>query len=310
MRTFNGFSGQRVFVTGASGFIGSHLLNRLTDSGADVHAVSRALRPVTLNGACWYQGDLAETSTVRNLLRSIRPDIIFHLASHVAGARSTDLVMPTFHNNLMTTVNLLTVASEIGCRRFIQAGSLEEPEPDTPGVAPCSPYAAAKWASSGYARMFHELYQLPIVILRIFMVYGPAQNDLRKLIPYVILSLLRGESPQLSSGERQVDWVYREDVVEALIAASVAPNIEGSTIDVGSGELVRIRTLVEHLADIIKPRVAPIFGALAERPFEQVRVADTMKSHAMMGWLPTTRLDKGLRETVDWYGRQLRHGAL
>jgi nucleoside-diphosphate-sugar epimerase len=217
--------------------------------------------------------------------------------------------MTTFRNNLVSTVNLLLVVNEIGCKRIILAGSLEEPEQGDLSAVPCSPYAVAKWAGSAYARMFHALYQLPVVILRIFMVYGPAQQDLQKLIPYTILSLLRGEAPKLTSGRRPVDWIYVEDVVEGFLAAAQAAHIEGNTIDIGSGKLISIRAIVEHLVRLINPQIQPLFGALSERSFEQIRVADPARSYALIGWKATTSLEEGLKRTVDWYRKQLKRGS-
>jgi UDP-glucose 4-epimerase len=304
------FLGQKILVTGASGFIGSHLCRRLYRDGAEVHAISRIQHASDNHGLYWWQVELAETEAIRQLVRTIKPDVVFHLASHVVGARDLDLVMPTFRSNLLSTVNLFIAVSEIGCRRIVLTGSLEEPELESVPAIPSSPYAAAKWAASAYARMFYALYQLPVVILRVFMVYGPAQRDVRKLIPYVILSLLRGEAPQLTSGERQVDWIYVEDVVEGLLAAARTPNVEGQTIDIGSGELVPIRTIVEHLVRLINPQMQPLFGALPGRPLEQIRVANTANTAALMGWKPATSLEEGLKRTVHWYEERLRENVL
>jgi len=302
------FSKKKILITGANGFIGSHLLSRLCENGADVYAVSRSGGGNWLHkdGLRWFQADLAETSAVRKILSEVKPDIIIHLASHVAGARDLGMVLPTFRSNLMSTVNLLTIASEIGCQRIVLTGSMEEPESADPEAIPSSPYAVAKWAGSAYARMFHALYRLPVTTLRVFMVYGPAQKDLRKLIPYVILSLLRKEPPKLADGKREIDWIYVDDVVEAFLAAARAPNIEGRTIDVGSGALVSIRTVVEHLVHIINPEILPLFGSIPIRPLEQVRVADLIHSKILLGWRPITSLETGLKKTVDWYERQLK----
>ena len=92
----------------------------------------------------------------------------------------------------------------------------------------------AKWGQLAYARYFSALHELPMVHLRVSMVYGPGQLDLRKLVPYVTVSLLRGETPQLASGMREVDWVYVEDVVEAFLRAAVAPGADGQSLDIGS----------------------------------------------------------------------------
>jgi UDP-glucose 4-epimerase len=295
------FSGVKVLVTGASGFIGSHLCRALLEGGAEVHGVSRnesLRRPLDLH---WRHLDLAEGSAVRQLLLDVKPDMVFHLASHVAGARDLDRVIPTFQSNLASTVNLLTSAAEIGCRRFLVTGSLEEPDPGNPEAVACSPYAVAKWAGGAYARMFYELYRLPTVVLRLFMVYGPAQKDLRKLIPYVTLCLLRGEAPRISSGQRLVDWIYVDDVVNGLLAAGVASGVEGCTVDIGSGQMVSIREVVERLVKIVNSDVQPLFGALVDRPLERVRVAEISKSNALIGWQPETSLHEGLERTVAWY---------
>ncbi len=300
------FSGQKILVTGASGFIGSHLCRRLSMCGAKVHGVSRKIPPKEEHCLCWWQGDLADMQTVRNLLTTIKPDVIFHLASHVAGSRSLELVLPTFSSNLMSVVNLLTAATEIGCKRIVLTGSLEEPDLCNSETVPSSPYAAAKWASSAYARMFHALYQTPVSIARLFMVYGPGQQDLQKLVPYVILSLLRKEVPKLSSGKREVDWIYVEDVVDGLIAIVQTSKREGCTIDLGSGSLVPVRTVVQIITGMVDSEVVPAFGSTPDRPMEQVRVADTERTYSAIGWKPTTSLEKGLESTVVWYRDQLR----
>lgn len=295
---------QKVLVTGAAGFIGSHLCRTLLDGGAEVHGISRKAQPDSEGGMHWWQGDLANASIARDLIAAIKPDIIFHLASHVAGSRDLRLVWPTFESNLMSTVNLLTMASEIGCRRIVLTGSLEEAESNGGETVPSSPYAAAKGASSSYARMFHALYRTPVVTARLFMVYGPGQQDTNKLIPYVTLSLLSKQSPKLSSGKRQVDWIYVQDVVAGLIAAAQAPNLEGHTVDLGSGTLVSIRTIVQQLADRIDSRVELLWGALPERQMEQTRVANIKKTYDSIGWKPQTPLTIGLHRTVDWYREQ------
>jgi nucleoside-diphosphate-sugar epimerase len=152
--------------------------------------------------------------------------------------------------------------------------------------------------------MFHALYGSPAIWLRLFMVYGPAQSDTRKLVPYVIQSLLRGEVPALSSGARRVDWIFIDDVADAFLAAAVASEVEGRTIDIGSGKLLSVRAVVEHLARIIRTDVSPRFGALPERPLEVEPVADVAATAACLHWQAKTSLAEGLRQTVEWYRRQ------
>jgi nucleoside-diphosphate-sugar epimerase len=153
--------------------------------------------------------------------------------------------------------------------------------------------------------MFYALYQTPVVNARVFMVYGPGQKDLLKLIPYVTLSFLRNIAPKVSSGKRQVDWIYVDDVVEGLLAIMRSPGIEGNTVDLGSGMLVPVRSVVEKISKITDAKVTPLFGAIDDRPMEQIRVAQIKDTHAMIGWKPTTSLEKGLENTVNWYKERL-----
>lgn len=294
------FSGRKVLVTGASGFIGSHLCARLHRLGAVVHGVSRTTRHND-NVSKWWHLDLDDETATRQLVADVRPDMIFHLASLVTGKRDMELVLPALRGNLLSTLNLLIGATESGCGRIVLTGSLEEAEGDAACATPASPYAAAKSAASAYARMFQALYGTPVVTARLFMVYGPDQKDHAKLVPYVTLSLLRGEAPQLMSGAREVDWVYVDDVVDAYLALACRQGIDGETVDVGSGELVSVRAVVEQLADISGSGVQPQFGSVADRPMERVRVADVEQAYRLTGWKAKTSLAEGLRQTFAWY---------
>jgi UDP-glucose 4-epimerase len=300
-------AGRRVLVTGATGFIGVALSRRLLDLGAQVYGVTRTARNSDDQPLVhWCVVDLADADATLRVLYDVRPDVVFHLASRVSGDRSLTAVGPTVRDNLLTTVNLLTAACESGRPRVVVAGSMEECDADDACV-PGSPYAAAKTAAAVYGRMFHALYGLPVVHLRVFMVYGPGRQDTSKLVPYVIRSLQRGESPMLSSGNREVDWVYIDDVVDAFVAAADLGAAQGATVDVGSGELVTIRALVEQLVPLVGGGAAPQFGARADRPFERHRVADLGAAHELLDWSPATPLPTGLARTVSWFRDHQQH---
>jgi UDP-glucose 4-epimerase len=292
--------GLRVLITGGSGFIGSHLCRRLCGEGCEVHATSRAERPSYQGGPIWWRSDLDDVGAVRRLLADVRPDIIFHLAGAVGAAPEFALVLPTFQSLLTSTVNILVAATEAGCKRIILTGSLTEPMSVVEPV-PQSPYAAAKWAAVGYGRMFHSLFHTPVVILRPFMVYGPAQAP-SKLIPAVTIALLKGEVPRISGGQQKSDWLYIDDAIDGFLAAAVTPAIEGATVDLGSGKLVSVREIVARLVELVGCRIEPVFGALPTRPGENEVVANTVVASSMLGWAVTTSLDSGLRKTIEWYG--------
>jgi nucleoside-diphosphate-sugar epimerase len=132
------------------------------------------------------------------------------------------------------------------------------------------------------------------------MTYGPGQHP-TKIVPYVIDSLLQGKSPSLSSGLWSADWVYVDDVIDGFISAATRPGIDGSVIDLGSGTLTSIRDVVDSIVQIITPPVEPKFGALPDRPGEQMRVADTDHARTTLAWGASTSLDEGLAATVRWH---------
>lgn len=297
-------SGKKVLITGASGFLGSHLCDRLCENNVEVHAISRTERTSHRNSLQWWHGNMEDIEVAQHLFHTIKPDVVFHLSGMVTGAAGAELVLPTFNSLLVSTVNVLTVAAKTGCDRVISIASLEEPESGQNEATPISPYAAAKWASSAYSRMFHQLYQTPIVLVRPFMTYGPGQN-VHKIIPSVTLSLLQSEAPKLASGQRQVDWIYVDDVISGMLAAAQVPHVEGCTFDLGSGALVSIRSVVQQLTNLANPQIEPLFGALPDRPVEKVRVANTAYSYEKLGWQTVISLEAGLEHTVNWYRQQL-----
>lgn len=296
---------KRVLITGASGFIGGALARRLHEEGAVVHGVTR--RKPEATGPCerWWEADLADDAVVRRLLDEVSPDLVIHLAGLSAAARGAELVLPMLQANLVGAVNLLLAAQERDVR-LLFAGSVEEPRPEATWPVPSSPYAAAKFAAGAYARMFQALYGTQAAWLRLCMVYGPGQPDVRKLVPYVTLALLRGEAPELSSGVRPVDWIYIDDVVDAFLAAAVVPELGVQPLDIGSGRLVTVRAVVGALVRIVNTGIAPRFGAIPERSMEQAQMADVATTTERLGWAPRTPLELGLRKTVEWYQR---HGA-
>jgi UDP-glucose 4-epimerase len=287
-----------VLVTGASGFIGRALVRRLV---ADGHTtVCTARHPVgnLAEGAAWVPGDLTDRSFVLRLMEEAGPTVVFHLASQVTGSRSIDVVPTTLANNLVASVSVLEGATEAGCDRVVLIGSGDEP---AAGDAPCSPYAATKWAVGGYARMFLSLYGTPVTTARPFMVYGPDQPDVSKVVPYSITTLLRGEVPTLSTGQRLCDWVYIDDVVDALLALADAPDVIGRVVEVGTGRLHTVRHVVETISTLVGAGVEPVFGGLPDRQRETEAVADVAETARVCGWRPTTNLYEGLKRTVAWY---------
>jgi nucleoside-diphosphate-sugar epimerase len=296
--------GKTILVTGANGFVGSHLIRRLKEMGCVIHALCRTKIVSNGDGIHWINLDMSDMKRLRKVFTQVNPDIVFHLASHVTGNRALHQLEPTLKSNLVSTINLLALVAEFNCDRIVTVGSMEEPHIDSNDV-PSSPYSAAKWASTGYSRMFFNLYNIPVVTATLFMIYGPGQKDKTKLIPYVTNALLLNSAPKLSSGTRDIDWIYIDDVIEGLIQMAITPGIEGKIIDIGSGKTHTIREVVEKIVELTKPDVMPQFNALPDRPLESTRVADVKLTGSLIKWKPRVSLHEGLSKTVKWYRENL-----
>lgn len=292
--------GKRILVTGARGFIGHKLCISLQEMGAEIYAVSTREQAPSEVIHEWLVGDLADYDFTESLVKRSRPDIVFHLAGYATGLRTVDIVRPTFRNNLLATLNMLIAFAESDIKRLVLAGSLEEPVAGDVDAIPVSPYAASKWASTQYARMFYRLYKMPVAMARIFMVYGPGDRNFKNLIPYVIRSLLNNEVPKLTSGKRLVDWVYIDDVVDGLIKMGVQEGIEGRSIDLGTGEKTSVKEICSKIKDMIGVEMQLDFGLIPDRPFERETEARLEETRNALDWSPKINVDTGLQKTIDW----------
>jgi len=232
-------------------------------------------------------------------MREVGPDLVLHFAAQVTGSRDRSLVYQMAQNNVVASINLLDAATKEECDRIVLAGSLEEP--NTSSEAALSPYAATKLAVTNFARMYHRVYATPVTVARIAMVYGPGCGQDR-LIPYTITELMEDRSPSISSGDRSVDWVFIDDVVEGTLVTATTDQSVGKTIDIGTGTRHSIEEVVRKLTDMISPDSAtPVFGARKPRSLETEFVADAKRTESLIGWKSSVHLGDGLSKTVEWY---------
>jgi UDP-glucose 4-epimerase len=295
---------RRVVVFGASGFLGTALCNHLVRGGAEVHGVSRTAQSKR-DDVHWWQADVTRIDDATRVMTAVRPEIVFNFAGVSDGRTDLDRVLPLFTGNAQSSVVLLCAAAAAGCRRFIQCASLQEPRFGPTGSPPTSAYAISKWVQSAYVDLFYRHYQLPTVVLRLGIVYGPGEESAQRLVPHVITQLLRGEAPRLSSGAQLVDWIYLEDAVAAFVAAMDAAGAIGQTLNLGWGEPISVRAMAELIARTIDSGVNPVFGAVPDRPVVPTQPAEPSIALAALGWRARTPLEEGLRTTIEWYRRRL-----
>jgi UDP-glucose 4-epimerase len=181
---------------------------------------------------------------VHDLVIRIKPNVIYQLASSNPGLQNSECLLATFETDLRSTVNVLLATKASSCKLLVIPASLDELIYDGRLLTSSSQYAAGRAAATYCGLTFQQLYGVPVAVLWPFMTYGPGQN-VHKLIPHTIVSLLQNQASKVSSGVRRVDSVYVEDVIWALITVALRPEAVGVVIDVGSGHLVSVREVVE-----------------------------------------------------------------
>ena len=289
-----------VLVTGARGFIGSRLTPSLLSRFDRVVGTVRPGAPAPGDPPDCLPLDVADASAVERTFANVAPSVVIHLAGYSSAVQSQSMIRDTFVANAVGTVNVLDAAITHNVEQVIYIGSMEEPGVGGRQVAG-SPYGASKYVGTVYTEMCSALYDIACAVLQVYFVYGPGNQKAEKLIPYVIQSYLNAESPALGSGSRSMDWVYIDDVVEAIHRTIAAGHVSPPSLPVGSGSLTSVRDVVKKIERIMEVARPAKFGALEDRQFEMATVADVSVCREALGWSPGTTLEEGLRKTVEWY---------
>lgn len=304
--------GRRVLVTGATGFLGSHVVRRLLADGARVTALAsvRSEAPArlidVLGDVELVTADIGDRDAITDAVRRTTPDAVVHLAAITHVGRSFERPVAHIRTNVEGTVNLLqALGGEYERFVYIGTGDVygDGPAPfreDQP-VMPVSPYAVSKYAAERFCRMYHEAHGWPIVCLRPFNAYGPRQS-VDRVIPELIVAGLHRVALPMTEGRQTREFTFVDDVADAFVLALTRPGIDGEVLNVCRGEEVSMRDLATTVAALLGTDVEPEFGALPYRPNEIWRmVGDGSRAEALLGWRPTTALVDGLERTIDWY---------
>jgi nucleoside-diphosphate-sugar epimerase len=308
----------RVLVTGATGFIGSHLVRRLVDEGVEVHALTSVVSsvyPVRLaplrHRITLHGGNLCDRSAMDSVVAEAKPTHIFHLGGYTHVGKSWQRVDECIQTNVQGTVNLLNALEGSGWQRFVNLGTSEiygnvkVPFKEDAVVNPISPYSVSKYAGERFCRMFHEGRGWPIVMVRPFNAYGPAQTPDR-VIPEIIGRALRGDELRMTMAGQTREFNYVVDLVEGIVSAGTVEGIDGQLFNLGCGEEISMRNLATEILNLLDNPIEPLFGALPERPTEIPRMfCDNTRAREVLGWTPRHTLQEGLQKTIAWYRAEL-----
>ena len=319
-------SGKKVLVTGADGFIGSHLVERLVAEGADV----RAFCIYNSQGSWgWLDGAAAEVKTKLEVrLGDIRDarfceaacegvDTVFHLAALIAIPYSYSAPQSVVETNVLGTLNLLEGARRARVRRFLQTSTSEVygtpenvPIRETHPMNAQSPYAASKVASDQLALSYHASFEVPVVVLRPFNTYGPRQST-RAVLPTILTQLLQGKKEiMLGRLDPKRDLTFVSDTCEGFVRAALADGAVGKQIHLGTGITVSIGELFEACCKVVGNEAKAVVDPRRLRPGGSevlVLLSDPAYAKQVLGWEPRVSLEEGLRQTATWLQTSLAH---
>jgi dTDP-glucose 4,6-dehydratase len=310
------WKGKRVLVTGAGGFIGSHLSERLVEAGANVKALVHYNslgtwgwldQTLIRNNIEVVAGDIFDRDSVGQAMKGI--EVVFHLAALIAIPYSYHTPLSYVHTNVEGTLNVLQAAREQEVERVVHTSTSEVygsaryvPIDEAHPLQGQSPYAASKIGADKLAEAFHLSFNLPVVTVRPFNTFGPRQSA-RAVVPTIVIQCLNGERVRLGNLHPTRDLNYVTNIVEGFLLAASMPAAVGRTINLGTGQNISVGDLVRLVARMLGRPVVIEEDPQRVRPDGsevECLLADNTLARTVLGWEPTIRLEEGLQRTIEW----------
>jgi dTDP-glucose 4,6-dehydratase len=313
-----------VLVTGAGGFIGSHLVERLVDDGANVRAFVRynsrgdlgllsMLPQESLDKIEVVAGDLRDLPAVTAAARGV--EVILHLGALIAIPYSYLHPAEVVETNVMGTLNVLLAGRESGVKRIVHTSTSEvygtarrTPISEEHPLQGQSPYSASKIGADKIAESFYCAYNLPVVTLRPFNTYGPRQSA-RAVIPTIITQAITRSAIHLGNLDARRDFTFVSDTVEGFLRAGSVEGIEGGTFNLGVGSEITIGELVEAVVALMNKKIDVVVDEARLRPEKsevQRLISDNRLARERLGWEPRVSLNAGLAMTIEWIERNIQ----
>jgi NAD dependent epimerase/dehydratase len=317
------WSGRKVLVTGAGGFIGSHLAELLAREGASVRAFVRYtsrgdhgwledVAPEAAEAIEVFRGDLANPEAVQGAMSGC--DAVFHLGALIPIPYSYRHPREFVTANVEGTLNVLEAARREEPARIVHTSTSEVygtaqcvPIDEEHPLRPQSPYAASKVGADQLALSYQRSFGTPVVVARPFNTYGPRQSA-RAVIPTIATQALAREVVELGATSPTRDFLYVEDTAAGIVACSEADGVEGEVVNLGTGSEISIGDLAERILELTGRDVSVSLDEKRLRPPDsevERLVADVTKGRRLLEWEPCVDLDEGLRRTVEWLSGSL-----
>ena len=323
---------RRILISGATGFVGANVVRRMLERGHEVHVIARpsssgSFSPgapgvdrangprlwriaEVINELRLHRVDLLDAEETIQVMGVVRPQVVLHFAAHAALPHETD-EMEIFLHTVQPLVNLASAST--GCELFINAGSSseygyqEEPMTESSLPNPRRVHDIAKLAQTLYGTHAARFKGIPLITLRLFSVYGPWEQG-RRLIPRLMLSALRGRPMKLSSPDVTRDFIFVNDVADAVERCMrQPPPADGAIFNLGTGVEHTLREVADLVEEIHGGPLPLTWGAVERQRWDSPRwVADTTRQTAVLGFVPETNFREGLRTTYQWFEENSR----
>lgn len=305
-----------ILITGATGFIGQHLLSLLHGQGIAAHCIvhhgGNGKRSIPEAGKV-YLGNLQDKGFVQNCIDDCKPQYVFHLAASKNRSDHIAAYYDTIETNLIGSLNLFNAVRQTKELQAVvimgtvdEYGSVETPFLEGTNEKPSNAYGLSKLCVSKLAEVLYMTEQFPCIMLRPTVAYGPGQGA-EMFLSSMIKSLACDEEFKMTLGEQERDFIYISDVVDAIVKAALTPEAIGETINVGSGVSVSLASIALQVESLMGKQGLIRLGEVAYRKTEPMHYAVKInKAKELLGWEPKISLEQGLMRMIEFVQKRMK----
>ncbi len=299
---------EKILILGGNGFIGIHLIRKLSNIGFECFSLSlnKVDEKNKEDKIHYLNADISDYSELSKVIGQNKYDYVINLSGYVDHRNLSNGGIDVLNSHFGGLLNLLRVIDLNYVKKIIQIGSSDEygtlnsPQNEAMREEPISPYSLGKLACTNLLRMLYVSEKLPVVILRLFLVYGEGQG-FNRFLPQIIKGCLKNEAFPTSEGNQIRDFCYISDIVDGIIATIKSEQVNGHILNLASGKPIKIKNVIRKVVDIVGSG-NPRFGEIKYRSKENLSLyADISKAQELISWEPKIDFNLGLKKTIDYY---------